>query len=110
MEKKFQQVDFITDIAKMLKAFVRCEMYSIIDRLANATSKEAVEVALYEALRAARSASVARKELCKGEGDESVKPYVAREESISKLLEELDKDLIAGLDLVRKIVLKALSV
>jgi len=100
-----QQVDFVADIAKMLKAFVRCEMYSVVDRLANATSKEAVEMALYEALRAARSASVEGRRLC-----EAVeRPYVASEEAISMLLEKLDEDLVSGLDLVRKIVLKALS-
>lgn len=96
----------------MLKAFVMCEMYSVVDRLANATSKEAVEMALYEALRAARSASVEGRSLCEiersGEKRE-VRPYVASEEAISTLLKKLDEDLVSGLDLVRKIVLKALS-
>jgi len=100
------EVDVVSDIAKMLKAFAMCEMYGVIDRLANATSKEAVEAAIYEALRAARSASKPGRRLC--EGVEYV--YIAREESISKLLEELDKDLISGLDLVKKIVLKALAI
>lgn len=104
-----QQVDLVTDIAKMLKAFVMCEMYSVVDRLANATSKEAVEMALYEALRAARSASVEGRSLCEKRSGEKVRPYVASEEAISTLLKKLDEDLVSGLDLVRKIVLKALS-
>ena len=100
-----KEVDPVSEIARMLKDFVRCEMYSVVDRLANATSKEAVETALYEALRAVRSASGEGRKLCEG----VEKPYVAPEAAISKLLEELDRDLVSGLDMVRKIVLKALA-
>jgi len=81
-------------------------MFSIIDRLANATSKEAVETALYDALRISRSALGG--ELCKS-NEHPVKAYVASEESIKALLNELDKDLIKGLEIVRKIVLRALA-
>jgi len=98
--------DLVLDIAKMLRAFARCEMYSVIDRLANATSKEAVEAALYESLRAARSAKE-HGGLCRDAPPESI--WIASDESIAKLLEELDKDLATGLDLVKKIVLRALA-
>ncbi len=98
--------DPVSDIAKMLRAFARCEMYSVIDRLANAASKEAVEAALYEALRAARSAKE-HGGLCEMAPPESV--WIARDESIAKLLEELDRDLPAGLDMVKRIVLRALA-
>jgi len=101
-----QEIDPVTDLAKMLKAFSRCEMYSIVDRLANATSKEAVEVALYEALRAARSA-MEHGGLCEEVPSKAV--WVASEESVKRLLEELDRDLVSGLELVRKIVLRALA-
>ena len=100
------QLDPVSDIAKMLRAFARCEMYSVIDRLANATSKEAVEAALYEALRASRSAKKHRG-LCDEVPPEQV--WIARDESISEILRKLDEDLHGGLDLVRKIVLKALA-
>jgi len=99
-------LDPVLDIAKMLRAFVRCEMYGIIDRLANATSKEAVEAALYEALRAARAAKI-HQGLCKEVEADAV--WIAGEGSVAKLLEELDRDLISGLELVRKIVLRALA-
>jgi len=98
--------DPVTDIARMLRAFARCEMYSVLDRLANATSKEAVEAALYEALRAARSARM-HGGLCEGTPPEAV--WVASEESVAKLLEELDRDLLSGLELVRRIVIRALA-
>ena len=91
------------DIVGMLRSFVRCNMYSVVDRLANATGKEVVQAALYEALRIARSAE-ATGELCEG-----VRPYIAREDSIRALLEELDKDLVKGLELVRKIAIRALT-
>jgi len=97
----------IDDIAKMLRAFVICEMYSVIDRLANATSKEAVEAALYEALRASVSAKK-HHGLCDEVPRERV--WIASESSISKLLEILDRDLVRGLEIVKKIVLKALSI
>ena len=91
------------DIVNMLRNFVRCNMYSIVDRLANATGKEVVQTTLYEALRIARSAE-ATGELCEG-----VKPYIAREDSIKVILEELDEDLVKGLELVRKIAIRALT-
>jgi len=99
-------LDPISDIVRMLKAFARCEMYSVIDRLANATSREAVEAALYEALRAARSARM-HGGLCDEVSAEAV--WLASEESIARLLEELDRDLLSGLELVRKIALRALA-
>lgn len=100
------ELDLVSDIARMLRGFARCEMYGIIDRLANATSREAVETALYEALRAVRSAKM-HGGLCDEVPKESV--WIARDESITKLLEELDRDLLNGLELVRKIVLRALA-
>jgi CRISPR type I-A-associated protein Csa5 len=90
----------------MLKAFVECEMYSIIDRLANATSREAVESSLYEALRASRSAKE-HGGLCEDVKQERV--WVASDESVTELLSILDKDLNQGLETVKRIVLKALS-
>ena len=100
------EVDPISDVAKMLRAFVQCEMYGIVDRLANATSREAVEAALYEALRAARSAKK-HGGLCDEVPAERV--WVAREESVSEILKELDENLLQGLEMVRKAILKALS-
>jgi len=35
--------------------------------------------------------------------------WIAGEGSVAKLLEELDRDLVSGLELVRKIVLRALA-
>lgn len=99
-------LDLVSDLAKMLRAFARCEMYSIIDRLANATSKEAVEAALYEALRAVRSAKM-HGGLCKEVPPEAV--WIAGEESVAKLIEELEKDLLSGLQLVREVALRALA-
>jgi len=88
-------------IVKMLRKFVLCEQYSFVDRLANATSKEVVEAALYEALRASRVSG----EICEG-----VTPYIANEDEIKELLEVLDRDLNEGLDLAKKIAIKALSI
>jgi|YelNatPaOPRAMG01_1025707.scaffolds.fasta_scaffold02624_4 CRISPR type I-A-associated protein Csa5 len=99
-------MDMVEDIANMLRPFVRCRMYSIIDRLANATSKEAVEMALYEALRISRSA--AESYLCK-EDEREVRSHIAREENIDRLLSELDEDLMRGLEIVRRIAIKSLS-
>jgi len=98
--------DVVNDIADMLRPFVRCKTYSIIDRLANATSKEVVEVALYEALRISRSA--AGSYLCK-EDEKEIRPYIAKEENIDRLLIELDEDLMRGLEIVRRIAIKSLS-
>jgi len=98
--------DPVSDIARMLRAFVQCEMYGIVDRLANATSREAVEAALYEALRAARAAKM-HQGLCERVKADAV--WIAGEGSVFKLLEELDRDLVSGLELVRKIVLRALA-
>jgi len=84
-------------------------MYGIVDRLANATSREAVEAALYEALRAARSARAKPgRKLCEDVPGEAV--WIASEESITQLLKQLDEDLVKGLELVKKIVLRALAV
>jgi len=97
----------VEDIADMLRPFVRCEMYSVIDRLANATSKEVVEAALYEALRISRSAL--KSYLCEIEENVRVSPYIAKEENIIKLLNELDRDLIKGLEMAKRIAIRALS-
>ncbi len=104
-----QVIEAVDDIAKMLRAFVVCEMYGVIDRLANATGKEAVEEALYEALRAARAASGEGRNLCK-KNDKEIKPHLPSDRSVSEVLRLLDEDLLKGLDVVKKIVLKALSV
>ncbi len=101
------QIDMLDDIARMLRAFVVCEMYNIIDRLANATSKEAVESSLYEALRASRSAKK-HGGLCNEVPQERV--WIPRDESVTALLNALDKDLNQGLETVKRIVLKALSI
>ena len=94
--------DVVKEVARMLRGFVVCEMYSVVDRLANATSKEAVQEALYEALRAARAAQGS--ELC-----EKTEPYVASEEAVDYVLRKLDENLLEGLEIVRKIVIRALA-
>ncbi len=108
--------EVIEELSKMLRPFVDCEMYSVVDRLANATSKEAVESALYEALRASRAAlgdKLCEKEIEERESGETkrirVRSYVPEEVFVNALLEELDRDLIRGLELVRKIVIRALA-
>ena len=95
------------DLVKMLQRFVWCRMYSVVDRLANATSKEVIAQTLYEALRISRSARDAGRSLC--EDSRRVGPYVASEESIKAVLELLDKDLQAGLEFVRKMAILALT-
>lgn len=100
--------DVVKEIARMINAFVRCRMYSFADRLANAASKEVVEAALYEALRVARSAQDAGRPLCE-DGQRRVMPYVASEESVKFVLDLLDKDLVGGLELVRKIAIRAVA-
>ena len=106
-EVKEKQEEFIEDISRMIRAFVRCRLPSFADRLANATGKEVVETTLYEALRISRSAKDSGRPLC--EDERSVSPYVAREESIKWLLSELDRDLVKGLEIVRRIAIRALA-
>ncbi len=112
MSSRIDERLIIDELSKMLRPFADCEMYSIIDRLANATSKEAVEAALYEALRASRAArddKLCEKPREKAHGGIPVKPYVPREEAVKGLLDKLDSNLIEGLELVRKIVIRALA-
>jgi len=97
----------VEDLVKMLQRFAWCRMYSMIDRLANATSKEIVEQSLYEALRISRSAYDSRRPLC--EDGRTVGPYVAGEDSVKAILDLLDKDLQSGLELVRKVAILALT-
>jgi len=94
----------IDDIANMINRFVRAGRYTFADKLANATSKEIIEMTLYEALRISRSTLESG-----GTLDENVKPYVASEDSIKKLLAILDEDLEKGIDIVRKIAIRALT-
>lgn len=101
-EKEFEEV--ISDIVNMISRFVRAGMYTFADKLANATNKEIVEVTLYEALRISRSALEAGRTL-----DENVPPYVAKEESVKKLLELLDDNLEKGLEVVRRIAIRSLA-
>ena len=101
-EKEFEEV--VSDIVNMISRFVRAGMYTFADKLANATNKEIVEVTLYEALRISRSALEAGRTL-----DENVPPYVAKEESVRKLLELLDDNLEKGLEVVRRIAIRSLA-
>ncbi len=98
----------VDDITRMIKTFVQARMYAFADRLANATGKEVVQATLYEALRIARSALDADRPLYE-EDNYVVKPYVANEKSIQVVLSLLDRDLIQGLDVVRKIAIRALA-
>jgi len=100
--------DIIKDIAKMIDSFVRCRMYSFADRLANATNKEVIEATLYEALRVARSALDAERPLCEDERGR-IPPYVAKKESVQFVLNLLERDLLRGLELVRKIAIRAVA-
>ncbi len=107
-----EEAQSVDELVKLLRPFVVCEMYSIVDRLANATGREAVVSALYEALRAARSAS-AREDRCLCEDEQhqcKARAYVPRDEAVEYLLRKLDKNLLEGLELVRKIVVRALAV
>lgn len=102
-----EQVDeerYVSDLVDMIRRFVWCGLPSFADRLANATSKEVVEVTLYEALRISRSAG---EFLCQDE--RTVRPHVAREESVKWLLRKLDEDLVAGLEIARRIAIRALA-
>jgi len=96
--------EIVDDIANMINRFVRARMYSLADKLANATSKEIIEATLYEALRISRSTLESG-----GTLDENVRPYVAKENNIKKLLAILDEDLEKGIDIVRKIAIRALA-
>ena len=100
--------EVVEDLAGMLRKFVLCQMYTFVDKLANATGKEVVQSTLYEALRIARSAYDADRSLCEGEGFK-VTPYVARESTISYILTLLDRDPVRGLELVKRAAVKALS-
>lgn len=102
--------DVVDDIARMVRSFVRCNIFSIVDKLANATGKEVAEQALYEALRASRSAQQSGNVLCEVEQGKTIKPYIAREESIAQLLKLLDTNIVEGLDVCKKIAVKALSI
>ncbi|MFZ8792557.1 MAG: hypothetical protein ACO2O2_01535 [Acidilobaceae archaeon] len=102
--------EYKDDIVRMLHAFIRCRMFSIVDKLANATSKVVVEQALYEALRISRAAYESFDgSLCELEGGKAVKAYVAREESIRWLQELLRQDVIRGLEVCKEIASRALS-
>jgi len=96
------------DIVDMLRRFVWCNMYAVVDRLANATGKEVVQSTLYEALRIARSSIESGRPLCTI-NDKEIRAYVASENSINNLLNELDKDLVGGLEIIRKIAIRALT-
>jgi CRISPR type I-A-associated protein Csa5 len=102
--------EYKDDIAKMLYAFVRCRMFSVVDKFANATSKVVVEQALYEALRISRAAYESSKgDLCEPEEGKVVKAYVAKEESVKWLQELLRQDIIRGLEVCREIASRALT-
>ncbi len=102
--------EYKDDIARMLNAFVRCSMFSVVDKLANATSKVVVEQALYEALRISRAAHESSKgDLCEPEKGKVVKAHVAKEESVKWLQELLKQDIIRGLEVCREIASRALT-
>jgi len=96
--------EVIKDVSWMINCFVRVGMYSFADRLANAVGKEVVVATLYEALRISRSTLDSG-----GTLDENVGPHVANEKHVSFILDLLDADLVAGLDLVKKIAVRALA-
>lgn len=98
----------VKDLAKMFNRFAMAKMYTFVDRLANATGKEVVLATIYEALRISRSAKEAGRALYEDEKTR-VEPYVAKEESVDVILKKLDEDLIEGLELAKKIAVKALA-
>jgi len=108
VEEEKKLADAVKDLAEMFSRFARARMYTFVDRLANATGKEVVLATIYEALRISRSAKEAGRALYE---DEKIKvdPYVAKEESVDVILRKLDEDLIEGLELVKKIAVKALA-
>ena len=107
-EEKNELKSAIKDLAEMFSRFARARMYTFVDRLANATGKEVVLATIYEALRISRSAKEAGRALYEDEKTR-VEPYVAKEESVDVILKKLDEDLIEGLELVKKIAVKALA-
>jgi len=111
VERRVEEVEIeeaVKELAKMFSRFVRARMYTFVDRLANATSKEVVLSTVYEALRISRSAKDVGRPLYEGEGVR-VDPYVVKEEYVDVLLKKLDEDLVGGLELVRRIAVKALA-
>jgi len=98
----------IEDLAKMLRSFVNCRMYTFVDKLANAASKEVILSTIYEALRVAKSAVDSGRPLCEKNGV-SIRAYVAKESSVKVLMEILDEDLEKGLEFVKKISVRSLS-
>jgi len=99
-------IDEFQEIVWMLNKFAQCRMYSVIDRLANATGREAVYTSLYEALRM----SIAAKQ--RGDGylcnDElKVSAYVAPENVVKKLLDINDDRILV--ELAKKIAIASLT-
>lgn len=62
-------------IVNLLRFFVEKRQYSIIDRFANALSPEVVEMALYEAIRTAKSARDTGEEV-EIPDDETVRAFI----------------------------------
>ena len=106
-----EEREVVDELVRFLRPFVVCGMYSVVDRLANATGREAVVSALYEALRVARSA-VSREDrcLCSEDGVCKARAYVPRSEAIDYVVGRLDEDLVGGLEFIRRVVVRALAV
>ncbi len=99
-------LDEFEDIINMLSRFSQCRMYSIIDRLANATSRGAVYTSLYEAVRMAEAA-VQREDKLLCDRPREVKAYLAPRETIMKLLNISDDKIL--IEIAKKIAIASLT-
>ena len=96
-------------VISMLRAFADCSMFSFIDKIANAASKEVVIEALKDAVRLSKSLYESGSEVCERESGFKVRPYVPSEDEVSRILAKLDENLIEGLELSKKIAILALT-
>jgi len=101
--------EYKNDIVKMLRPFVRCRFFSVVDKLASAMSKIVADQALFEVLRISRAQVEAKGELCETEDGVKIMAYVAKEESVKWLEELLKHDIVKGLDVCREIASRALA-
>ena len=103
LSESYSLSDF-KNIIKMFRRFADCRMYSVIDRLANATGKGAVYESLYEALRISISAQQRGAYLCE---EMKKPPYVPPLEEVEKLLSIKDVNLL--IELSKKIAIASIS-
>ncbi|RLG82004.1 MAG: hypothetical protein DRO40_08670 [Thermoprotei archaeon] len=106
METHTLNLSEFEDIINMLSRFSQCRMYSIIDRLANATSRGAIYTSLYEAVRMAEAA-IQKEDRLLCDKPKEVKAYVASREALMKLLNISDDRILV--DIAKKIAIASLT-